>query len=192
MIPGALIRKWPIEHGSLPLQIKAASFVFKRKWENIVVLLYVYTILDHEWKERGKKKNETGYKQVEEKEGKGKRVESLQLRVCCKLVLWFWELGRGSAWTNLALLADFGAVHLLSESRRFLFTYNISLIKVLLSHCHVHFGNLQWICVIKSRGHLFNSFFFLPHESVKSHLISIYSMLVSWSTMWTPLKHVNF
>lgn len=24
--------------GSLPLQIKAASFVFKRKWENIVVL----------------------------------------------------------------------------------------------------------------------------------------------------------
>lgn len=42
--------------------------------------------------------------------------------------------------TNLALLAEFEAVHLLSESRRFLFTYNISLIKVLLSHCHVHFA----------------------------------------------------
>lgn len=31
-------------------------------------IIYVYTILDHEWIER-KKKNETGYKQVEEKEG---------------------------------------------------------------------------------------------------------------------------
>lgn len=70
MIPGALIRKWPIEHGSLPLQIKAASFVFKRKWENIVVLLYVYTILDHEWIERTKqgisknrKRKDTGEKE---------------------------------------------------------------------------------------------------------------------------------
>lgn len=32
-------------------------------------IIYVYTILDHEWIEREKKKNETGYKQVEEKEG---------------------------------------------------------------------------------------------------------------------------
>lgn len=32
-------------------------------------IIYVYTILDHEWIERGKKKKETGYKQVEEKEG---------------------------------------------------------------------------------------------------------------------------
>lgn len=32
-------------------------------------IIYVYTILDHEWIEREKKENETGYKQVEEKEG---------------------------------------------------------------------------------------------------------------------------
>lgn len=157
-----------------------------------------FIICIHDIGPRVDRKNETGYKQEQEKEGyrrERKRVESLQLRVCCKLVLWFWELGRGSASTNLALLAEFGAVHLLSESRRFFFTYKITVLLRFCYHtvmCILHFGNLQWICVIKSRGHLFNSFFFLPHESVKSHLISIYSMLVSWSTMWTPLKHVNF
>lgn len=49
-----------------------------------------FIICIHDIGPRVDRKNETGYKQEQEKEGyrrERKRVESLQLRVCCKLVL---------------------------------------------------------------------------------------------------------
>lgn len=56
--------------GSLPLQIKAASFVFKRKWENIVVLyICIHDIGPRV--DRGKKRTKQGISKNSRKKDTG-------------------------------------------------------------------------------------------------------------------------
>lgn len=128
-----------------------------------------YYICIHDIGPRVDRKNETGYKQEQEKEGyrryKKESVWNLYNYGCVvSLSCDFENLGEDLRWQtwhyqqNLKLFIYFLKVG----------DFCLPITLVLLRFCYhtvmciLHFGNLQWICVIKSRGHLFNSFFFTP------------------------------